>query len=149
MKLVIHQGMVKADSLRLPASATPTSGMSTNSHLQSGRGWYSSEQAAAGAKLFEDSCSGCHGAKLEGGSAPALTGVTWQQRFGGAKLLTVWGEIKGPMAEYAGKQLSPHSNLSIFSPTYCSRTGCPRETSLSLTPENFPTLFPKSSCELH
>jgi mono/diheme cytochrome c family protein len=49
-------------------------------------GWYEQEQAAAGEKLFEASCSSCHGVKLEGGAGPALSGVTWKQRFGGAKL---------------------------------------------------------------
>jgi len=38
--------------------------------------------------------------ELEGGGGPALTGVTWEQCFGGGKLLTPWGEIKGPMAQY-------------------------------------------------
>jgi mono/diheme cytochrome c family protein len=77
-------------------------------------GWYTVEQAAAGKKLFEDSCSSCHGAKLEGGAGPALSGVTWAQRFGGAKLLTVWGEIKGPMAEYAGRAFTTQQSLDIL-----------------------------------
>jgi hypothetical protein len=77
-------------------------------------GWYSAEQAAAGRQLFEKSCAGCHGAKLEGISGPALTGTTWLQRFGGAKLLTVWGEIKGPMAEYAGASFTTQQSLDIL-----------------------------------
>jgi cytochrome c-type protein NapC len=113
MKLVIHQGMVKADSydcLECHANIghvyeQPSSKLD---------GWYSVEQAAAGKKLFEDSCSGCHGAKLEGGDGPALSGATWKQRFGGAKLLTVWGEIKGPMAEYAGKTFTTQQSLDIL-----------------------------------
>ena len=70
--------------------------------------------AAAGKRLFEDSCSRCHGAKLEGGSGPALSGITWTQKFGGAKLLTVWGEIKGPMAEYAGRAFTTQQSLDIL-----------------------------------
>ena len=102
MKLVIHQGLANADSYNcLLCHANighvyeePSSKVS---------GWYTVEQTATGKKLFEDSCSRCHGTRLEGGIGPALSGVTWRQSFGGAKLLTVWGEIKGPMAEYAGK----------------------------------------------
>jgi cytochrome c-type protein NapC len=113
MKLVIHQGMVKADSYNcLECHANighvyvqPSSKVD---------GWYSAEQATAGKKLFEVSCSGCHGAKLQGGAGPALSGVTWKQRFGGAKLLTVWGEIKGPMADYAGKTFTTQQSLDIL-----------------------------------
>ena len=55
--------------------------------------------------------------KLEGGAGPALNGVSWEQRFGGAKLLTVWGEIKGPMAEYAGKSFTTQQSLEIATAT--------------------------------
>jgi len=53
---------------------------------------------------FDDAiaCSCGHGAKLEGASGPALSSAAWQQRFGGATLLRVWGAMKGPLAEYAG-----------------------------------------------
>ena len=43
-----------------------------------------------------------------------LTASAWEQRFGGAKLLTVWGEIKGPMAEYAGKSFTTQQSLDIL-----------------------------------
>jgi nitrate/TMAO reductase-like tetraheme cytochrome c subunit len=113
MKLVIHQGMVKADSYNcLECHANighvyvqPSSKVD---------GWYSVEQATAGERLFEVSCSGCHGTRLQGGAGPALSGVTWKQKFGGAKLLTVWGEIKGPMADYAGKTFTTQQSLDIL-----------------------------------
>jgi len=113
MKLVIHQGMVNAESydcLECHANIghvyeQPSSKVS---------GWYSVDQATAGRKLFEASCAGCHGAKLQGISGPALSGANWQQRFGGARLLTVWGEIKGPMAEYAGATFTTQQSLDIL-----------------------------------
>jgi mono/diheme cytochrome c family protein len=40
----------------------------------SGPSVFTSAQAAAGAKTYAAQCSKCHGAKLEGVSAPALTG---------------------------------------------------------------------------
>jgi cytochrome c-type protein NapC len=113
MKLVIHQGMVKADSYNCLECHANIGHVYVQSSSKVD-GWYSVEQAAAGETLFEDSCAGCHGVKLEGGAGPALNGVTWKQRFGGAKLLTVWGEIKGPMAEYAGKTFTTQQSLDIL-----------------------------------
>ena len=126
MKLVIHQGLVTADSydcLQCHAnighvyeqpSSKQTSKQTSQQTSPKVSGWYSVEQAAAGKELFEKSCSGCHGEKLEGISGPALTGATWKQSFGGAKLLTVWGEIKGPMAEYAGVTFTTQQSLDIL-----------------------------------
>jgi nitrate/TMAO reductase-like tetraheme cytochrome c subunit len=77
-------------------------------------GWYSEEQAATGAKTYAQSCVPCHGANLEGGAGPALKGASWQQLYGGAKLLTVWGEIKGPMAQYAGTTFTTQQSLDLL-----------------------------------
>ena len=77
-------------------------------------GWYGIAQADAGAQLFAQSCSSCHGPKLEGGAGPALIGDSWKQLFAGAKLLTVWGEIHGPMAQYAGKSFTEQQSLDIL-----------------------------------
>ena len=46
--------------------------------------------------------------------APALNGARWKQRFAGTKLLTVWGEIKGPMAQYANVTLTTQQSLDIL-----------------------------------
>jgi hypothetical protein len=35
--------------------------------------------------------------------------------YGGAKLLTVWGEITGPMAQYAGTTYTTQQSLDIVS----------------------------------
>jgi cytochrome c-type protein NapC len=113
MKLVIHQGMVKADSYDC-LQCHSNIGHVYEQPSSKVAGWYSSEQALAGRQLFEKSCSSCHGAKLQGISGPALTGVAWQQSFGGAKLLTVWGEIKGPMAQYAGATFTTQQSLDIL-----------------------------------
>ncbi len=78
-------------------------------------GWYTTEQAKAGQKLYQVQCASCHGAKLEGGAGPSLNGASWQQMYGGAKLLTVWGEIKGPMAQDAGTTYTTQQSLDILS----------------------------------
>jgi nitrate/TMAO reductase-like tetraheme cytochrome c subunit len=77
-------------------------------------GWYSDEQAATGARTYAQSCAACHGANLEGGVGPSLKGTSWQQLYGGAKLLTVWGEIKGPMAQYAGMTFTTQESLDLL-----------------------------------
>lgn len=113
MKQVIHQGMVKPDSYNCLQCHANIGHVYEQPSSKMG-GWYTMEQAAAGQKLFQDSCSSCHGAKLQGGAGPALSGVTWKQRFAGARLLTVWGEIKGPMADYAGKTFTTQQSLDIL-----------------------------------
>jgi hypothetical protein len=35
--------------------------------------------------------------------------------YGGARLLTVWGEIEGPMAQYAGTTYTTQQSLDIVS----------------------------------
>ena len=77
-------------------------------------GWFTEEQAATGAKSYAQSCAQCHGANLEGGAGPGLKGASWQQLYSGAKLLTVWGEIKGPMAQYAGTKFSTRESLDLL-----------------------------------
>jgi nitrate/TMAO reductase-like tetraheme cytochrome c subunit len=112
MKQMIHDEVIKAGSVDCLGchrdighvyESTPRTG-----------GWYTVEQAAAGSSLFQHSCSPCHGANLEGGAGPALTGTSWQQFYGGAKLLTPWGEIKGPMAAYAGAKFTTQQSLDIL-----------------------------------
>jgi cytochrome c-type protein NapC len=115
MKLIIHSGLTKADSYAC-LECHSNIGHVYESRNPRANGWYTAEQADAGEKLFAHSCSACHGAKLEGTSgAPALSGETWKQRFGGAKLLTVWGLIKGPMAQYAGTTFTTQESLDILS----------------------------------
>lgn len=44
-----------------------------------GAGDYTKEQAQAGAQIYSGTCSVCHGSKLQGGAAPALTGAAFAQ----------------------------------------------------------------------
>ena len=76
--------------------------------------WYAADQAQTGSKLYSQNCSSCHGAKLEGGAGPSLVGTSWKQLYSGAKLLTVWGEIHGPMAQYAGTTFTEQQSLDIL-----------------------------------
>jgi nitrate/TMAO reductase-like tetraheme cytochrome c subunit len=113
MKVVIHRGLANGSSFDCLQCHVNIGHLYEQSAAKVS-GWYTVEQAAAGAKLFEQSCAACHGAKLEGGGGPALSGATWKQSFGGAKLLRVWGEIKGPMADYAGATFTTQQSLDIL-----------------------------------
>ena len=77
--------------------------------------WYSTEQAGTGSKLYAQDCASCHGAKLEGGGGPSLVGASWKQLYSGAKLLTIWGEIHGPMAQFSGTTFTEQQSLDILS----------------------------------
>jgi alcohol dehydrogenase (cytochrome c) len=44
-----------------------------------GSGGYTQEQAQAGAQVYSATCSVCHGSRLQGGAAPALTGAAFAQ----------------------------------------------------------------------
>ena len=63
-----RSSVIMVAAATLVAAATMTAATATNSGL------YTSKQAAAGAKVYADNCARCHGAKLEGVSAPALKG---------------------------------------------------------------------------
>jgi cytochrome c-type protein NapC len=118
MKLVIHHGLATQNNYNCLECHSDIGHVYVEPRSARGSaasGWYTVEQADAGKQLFEGSCSHCHGTKLEGmAGAPALSGASWKQRFAGAKLLTVWGEIKGPMAQYANVTLSAQQALDIL-----------------------------------
>jgi nitrate/TMAO reductase-like tetraheme cytochrome c subunit len=118
MKLVIHRGLSTQNNyncLDCHSNIGHVYVEPGSTRGSTASGWYTVEQAAAGKQLFERSCSPCHGTRLEGtAAAPALSGASWKQSFAGAKLLTVWGEIKGPMAQDANVNLSTQQSLDIL-----------------------------------
>lgn len=114
MEVLIHKDVIKANDLACLACHSDVGHVYEQQTAKVG-GWYTAEQAAAGEKLYHTQCGTCHGAKLEGGAGPALNGASWHQMYGGAKLLTVWGEIKGPMAQMAGTTYTTQQSLDILS----------------------------------
>jgi mono/diheme cytochrome c family protein len=64
-------------AVTFPSAATQTAGL------------YSSKQAAAGATAYAQNCARCHGANLEGVSAPPLRGSDFTSVPGGGSKLTV------------------------------------------------------------
>jgi nitrate/TMAO reductase-like tetraheme cytochrome c subunit len=113
MKVLVHKDVIKAGAVDCLACHRNVGHVYEQGRPKEG-GWYTDEQAASGAKTYARSCAPCHGASLEGGAGPALKGASWQQLYRGAKLLTVWGEIKGPMAQYAGTTFTTQQSLDLL-----------------------------------
>ena len=59
-----------ASAVLAAALATPASGRAASA----GPALYTTSQAKAGGALYSKSCAQCHGAKLEGGAGPPLSG---------------------------------------------------------------------------
>ena len=114
MKVIVHQDVIKASAVDCMQCHRNLGHVYDQAKTEAG-GWYTEEQAANGGKSYVASCAPCHGANLEGGAGPSLKGASWQQLYGGAKLLTVWGEIKGPMAQYAGTTFTTQQSLDLLS----------------------------------
>ncbi len=114
MKALIHSEVIKANDVEC-LECHQNVGHVYEQPMAKVGGWYTIEQAAAGEKLYQAQCAACHGTKLEGGAGPSLTGASWHQMYGGAKLLTVWGEIKGPMAQDASTTYTTQQSLDILS----------------------------------
>lgn len=60
-------------------------------------GVFSDEQATRGQALYAQRCAGCHGPKLEGAQAPALTGETFAAKFRMEPLSALFIQIRYAM----------------------------------------------------
>lgn len=80
----------------------------------SSAGWYTASQATSGAKSYQESCASCHGAKLQGGMAPALVGKQFWTAYGGKKLSTLWSTIHTQMPMANPGSVSPKDSVNIM-----------------------------------
>jgi mono/diheme cytochrome c family protein len=71
---------------------------------------FSAAQAASGAKAYQADCSQCHGAQLQGISAPALKGPSMK---GTRKISELYAFITQQMPAGAPGSLSPSTYVSI------------------------------------
>jgi mono/diheme cytochrome c family protein len=78
------------------------------------KGWYTSAQAASGAKSYKNVCAGCHGANLQGGMGPALVGRQFWTTYGGKKLSTLWSTVHTEMPMAAPGSVSPQTSVNIM-----------------------------------
>ena len=78
------------------------------------KGWYTSAQAASGAKSYKNVCAGCQGANLRGGMGPALVGRQFWTTYGGKKLSTLWSTVHTEMPMAAPGSVSPQISINIM-----------------------------------
>jgi mono/diheme cytochrome c family protein len=77
-------------------------------------GWYTSPQAAAGAKVYKKSCAGCHGATLQGGMGPVLVGKPFWQAYGGKKVSTLWSSVHTQMPMMAPNSVPAKNSINVM-----------------------------------
>lgn len=73
--------------------------------------YYTSAQAAKGAKLYTQNCGRCHGAQLEGMSGPALKGPAMA---GSQTIADIYGFVVQQMPAGAAGSLSPATYTAIM-----------------------------------
>jgi len=77
-------------------------------------GWYTTSQAANGAKAYQKACASCHGAHLQGGMAPALVGKQFWLTYGGKKVSTLWSDVHTQMPMSAPGSVSAKNSTDIM-----------------------------------
>jgi alcohol dehydrogenase (cytochrome c) len=76
-------------------------------------GSYTSAQAARGATVYTQYCMNCHGANLQGESAPPLTGGTLQQAYGAGTAAQLYDFISRQMPQDKPGSLSQQQYLDV------------------------------------
>lgn len=77
-------------------------------------GWYTTAQAASGAKAYQSTCAGCHGAKLQGGIGPALVGRQFWLNYAGKKSSTLWSDVHTTMPMSAPGSVAAKKSVDIM-----------------------------------
>lgn len=79
-------------------------------------GTFTEEQYEAGSRLYADECALCHGANLEGGVAPTLTGPTFRKTWSriGANVGELYNRMATSMPPARVGSLDEEQNLSIL-----------------------------------
>jgi len=76
-------------------------------------GWYEPAQAARGGRLYALHCAACHGAHLDGGSAPPLTGPGFATRWDGLSVDDLFHVIQAQMPWDRPGTLAPGDGLDL------------------------------------
>jgi alcohol dehydrogenase (cytochrome c) len=108
-------GAVILAAVTLTACGGNSSTSSNTSTGSTGNGYYTTDQATAGATVYSSSCAQCHGANLEGQSGPSLSG----DRF--AKSLVAYGD-GSKLYDFISKQMPASAPGSLSQDQYLSVT---------------------------
>jgi alcohol dehydrogenase (cytochrome c) len=90
---------------------------------------FTADQAARGAKIYDQFCVTCHGSNLEGKAGPPLTGKPFQETLQFAKMTTgqLYGFISQSMPQNAPASLSGEQYVDVLS-FLLSKNGYPAGT---------------------
>jgi len=75
---------------------------------------YTSAQATAGAAVFTQSCAMCHGANLQGGAGPALTGASFDSASANKTIGSVFTLITTQMPLGSGGSLTHDQYTAVM-----------------------------------
>ena len=77
---------------------------------------FTDAQVTAGEGLYRQSCAACHGAALTGGTAPPLTGPTFQASWGAPRVTLgdLFFIMRTTMPPRASNSLSPQDHAAVF-----------------------------------
>jgi mono/diheme cytochrome c family protein len=101
-------------SLMLGVTLSFACGFALTQSAPGSAGWYTTSQAANGAKAYQNACASCHGAKLQGGMGPALVGKQFWLSYGGKKVSTLWSEVHTKMPMSAPGSVSAKNSTNIM-----------------------------------
>jgi mono/diheme cytochrome c family protein len=77
-------------------------------------GWYTTVQAANGAKAYQKNCASCHGAKLQGAMGPALVGRQFWLKYARKKVSTLLSAVHTQMPMMAPGSVSAKNSTNIM-----------------------------------
>jgi mono/diheme cytochrome c family protein len=100
--LLLGAAFIWGSAVALPQGTTPAAG------------WYTAAQATAGAKAYQTTCAGCHGAKLQGGMGPALVGRQFWLNYAGKKASTLWSDVHKTMPMSAPGSVAAKRSVDIM-----------------------------------
>jgi mono/diheme cytochrome c family protein len=100
--------------LMLPATFLSVTVFALPRSAPNSAGWYTSAQAANGAKAYQKTCASCHGAKLDGGMGPALVGRQFWLTYAGKKASTLWSAVHTTMPMTAPGSVSARNSINIM-----------------------------------
>jgi mono/diheme cytochrome c family protein len=100
--------------LMLAGTLLLVTGLASPQSAPHSAGWYTTAQAANGAKAYQKTCAGCHGAKLQGGMGPALVGRQFWLTYAGKKASTLWSAVHTTMPMSAPGSVAGKNSINIM-----------------------------------
>ena len=117
LKHSVRVAPVLSIALGICTAALTGAGQSTGApNVGAGAALFTEAQAASGEALYRQSCSGCHGATLTGGAAPALTGPAFEASWGNPRvtLADLFFIARTTMPPRASGSLTLQDHAAVF-----------------------------------